>query len=149
MDWSSQGNASLEKGLILPLWHASCIHSLLILFFSMQTSKVYLNVYISSWLNITLGLHPCMLGICSVKELCSPTLITLLSRTRMKNIWSAQRWRRTSYMAIDHFSRPRLGKSSLQVHTENRICILTDNELYGLPAFILWALLFQESCLEA
>lgn len=33
-------------------------------------------------------------------------------------------------MAIQHFSRPRLGKSSLQVHTENRICILTDNELW-------------------
>ena len=130
MDWSSQGNASLEKGSILPLWHASCIHFLLILFFSMKTSKMYLNVYISSWLNITLGLHPCMLGICSVKELCSPTLIMLLSRTRMKNIWSAQRWSRTSYMAIDHFSRPRLGKSSLQVHTEKRICILTDNELW-------------------
>lgn len=31
-------------------------------------------------------------------------------------------------MAIHHFSRPRLGKSSLQVHTEKRICILIDKE---------------------
>ena len=33
-------------------------------------------------------------------------------------------------MAIDHFSRRILGKSSLQVHTENQICILTDNEIW-------------------
>lgn len=119
----------LKAMFFFPLWRASCLHFLLTLFFSMCTPKMYLYVYISFWLNITLGLHPCMLGICSVKELCSPSLIMLLSRTQMKNIWFAQRWSRSGFMAIDHFSRPRLGKSSLQVHTENRICMLTDNEL--------------------